>query len=253
ATVGGLAFLRDGEMQGAATETDRTLVDREVTDRMLAEAEGLNLGIGGLEGLVSGDDFYTVDINNVDPDLNADDWSLSVTGAVANAFELTYDDLLAREAAHRFVTLRCVSDPINGRNMDTDLWSGVPIESLLSEAEPQGEYVVLRAADDYYEEFPLSAFEGGLLAFAKGGEALPRKHGYPLRALVLGHWGEVNVKWLTEIEVHEEPVTGFWEKKGWHGTGPVNTVAKLHSTVRDGSRVTVAGHAYAGTRGIERV
>jgi len=33
------------------------------------------------------------------------------------------------------------------------------------------------------------------------GRDLPRGHGFPpLRALVPGHWGEVQVKWLTEIE-----------------------------------------------------
>nr|WP_245902782.1 hypothetical protein [Salinigranum rubrum] len=61
------------------------------------------------------------------------------------------------------------------------------------------------------------------------------------------------MKWLTEIEVLEEEMDGYWEKRGWHGTGPVNTVAKLHSVSRDGDRVRVGGHAYAGTRGIERV
>ncbi|MFC4358136.1 molybdopterin-dependent oxidoreductase [Halobium salinum] len=261
-TVAGVSLFGRGDGAGAGAAAggsesgdgnDALPIDTGTTSRLLDEAESRAFDVGGLEGLVSGDDFYTVDINNADPDVAAADWSLSVTGAVANAYELSYDDLLDRETVHEFVTLRCVSDRLNGRKMDTDLWSGVSAEALLDEADPQGEYVVLRAADGYYEEFPLSAFEGGLLAFAKGGETLPRKHGYPLRALVLGHWGEVNVKWLTEIEIHEEPVTGFWEKKGWHGTGPVETVAKLHGVERGEGTMTVAGHAYAGTRGIERV
>jgi hypothetical protein len=71
---------------------------------------------------------------------------------------------------------------------------------------------------------------------------------------VPGHWGEINVKWLTEIEVLDEPATGYWEKRGWHGTGPVETVAKLHAVERLGDgRIRVGGHAYAGTRGIQRV
>jgi DMSO/TMAO reductase YedYZ molybdopterin-dependent catalytic subunit len=260
--LGGLAALFGGGVAATTLATEEGTTAAEVpelptdagtTDRLIDDATGRSLGIDGLEGLVSGDDFYTVDINNADPDVDAGDWSLSVSGAVANAVELDYSDLLDREGVHRFVTLRCVSDRLNGTKMDTDLWSGVPIESLLSEADPQGKYVVLRAADGYYEEFPLSAFEGGLLAFAKGGERLPRKHGYPVRALVPGHWGEVNVKWLTGIEIHDEPVTGFWEKRGWHGTGPVRTVAKLHEVSRGEGTITVAGHAYAGTRGVERV
>jgi hypothetical protein len=76
---------------------------------------------------------------------------------------------------------------------------------------------------------------------------------------VPGHWGEINVKWITEIEVLTEEATGYWEKRGWHGTGPVNTVAKLHAVNQrdegraDGTPVEVAGHAYAGTRGVQQV
>jgi DMSO/TMAO reductase YedYZ molybdopterin-dependent catalytic subunit len=86
------------------------------------------------------------------------------------------------------------------------------------------------------------------------GEPLPRGHGHPVRALIPGHWGEINVKWLTEIEVLEQEMDGYWEQRGWHGTGPVNTVAKLHAVNHlDGGQRQVGGHAYAGTRGIERV
>jgi hypothetical protein len=75
-----------------------------------------------------------------------------------------------------------------------------------------------------------------------------------VRVLIPGHWGETNVKWLDEIELLGEEMDGYWEQRGWHGTGPVNTVAKLWSESRlDDGAVEVAGHAYAGTRGIERV
>ena len=113
---------------------------------------------------------------------------------------------------------------------------------------------MLRADDGYYEEFPLPALEGGFLAFGMNGDTLPEGHGYPVRALIPGHWGEINVKWITEIEVLEEEVDGYWEERGWHGTGPVETVAKLHHEEGlDDGRMRVGGHAYAGTRGISAV
>lgn len=46
------------------------------------------------------------------------------------------------------------------------------------------------------------------------------------------------------------------EGRGWHGTGPVKTVAKLWDegiTELDDGRIELTGHAYAGTRGISRV
>jgi DMSO/TMAO reductase YedYZ molybdopterin-dependent catalytic subunit len=225
------------------------------TQRLLAEAEEKSLDVEGLEGLVSGEDFYEVDTANVNPNLTAEDWTVSVTGAVETERTYDYEEIRSMESELRFMTLRCVSDPLNGKKMDNGLWQGVPIERLLEGTNPQGEYVMLRSSDGYYEEFPVEALRTGLLAYGKDGDVLPRQHGYPARALIPGHWGEINVKWITEIEILDRPAKGFWEERGWHGTGPVHTVAKLHAVDRsdDDGRLTVGGHANAGTRGIERV
>lgn len=223
---------------------------------MLDTAADQSMAIEGIEPLVS-NRFYEVDINpTANPVVSADDWSLSVTGAVENEYTITYDELTSLDREHRFLTLRCVSDEINGNLMDTAVWTGVPASVLVDRASPQSgcECVMLRAADGYFEEFPLPALEPGLIAYGMNAERLPRNHGYPVRALVPGHWGEVNVKWLTEIEVLDEPATGYWERRDWHGTGPVHTVAKLHAVnERDDGRIELGGHAYAGTRGIDRV
>ncbi|ADQ68123.1 molybdopterin-dependent oxidoreductase [Halogeometricum borinquense] len=237
---------------GPSSNDSQSVGDSTVTQEYLAEAERRTLDVDGLEGLVS-DDFYQVDINNIDPNLRASDWTLSVTGSVEQEATYTYDELTAMGDEQRFVTLRCVSDKINGTLMDTDLWTGVPISRILDEVNPQGAFVMLRAADDYFEEFPVEALEDGFLAYGKRGGPLPRAHGHPVRALIPGHWGEINVKWVTEMEILDGPEKGFWERRGWHGTGPVNTVAKLHTTNRRDGQIQAAGHAYAGTRGIERV
>ena len=226
---------------------------RPAVRESLTRAKEQSFAVDGLEPLVS-TDFYQVDIRNVDPDVDRAAWSLSITGAVAEEREYDFADLEAMELEDRFVTLRCVGDRLNGRQMDTALWSGVPVAALLEAAEPSGDRVILHGADGYYNEFPIDALRPGLLAYRMNGRPLPRAHGAPLRALVPGHWGEINVKWLTEIEVRDEDTVGYWERRGWHGTGPVETVAKLWQTNYLGSgRYEVAGHAYAGTRGIEAV
>jgi DMSO/TMAO reductase YedYZ molybdopterin-dependent catalytic subunit len=222
---------------------------------LLSAAEKRSLDVDGLEPLVS-EDFYGVDINSVDPDVDESEWTLTVTGEVKEEVTLTYDELISMEVEHRFNTLRCVGESLNGKKMDNALWTGVHIWDLVERANPEGgcDCVMLRADDGYYEEFPIDAMRDGFLAYGMNGEALPRKHGYPARALIPGHWGEINVKWITEIEVLDEEATGYWEERGWQGTGPVVTVAKLHAVndLEDG-RKQVAGHAYAGTRGIEAV
>jgi len=223
-------------------------------DSLLAEAEGKSLDVAGMEPLVS-EGFYEVDINAINPTVDREDWTLSVTGAVPEETTFTFADLRDLGTEYRFETLRCVNDRINGEQMDTAVWTGVPVEAVFDGLSvPEECCVMLRAADGYFEEFPLAALREGMLAWGMNGRPLPRRHGHPVRALVPGHWGEINVKWLTEIQVLEREREGYWEERGWHGTGPVNTVAKLHAINHlEGGRVQVGGHAYAGTRGVERV
>ncbi|WP_152042680.1 molybdopterin-dependent oxidoreductase [Salinigranum salinum] len=249
---GALVGSRSGAEPTADTATDAAgSTGDSVVDDLLAAASARTLDLPDLDPLVS-QEFYQVDINSVDPDLSAEEWSLRVTGAVDEEREFTYDQLTGEPAQHRFVTLQCVGDALNGKKIDTALWTGVPIARVLPDL-PDECCVMLRAADDYFEEFPMAALRRGFLAYRMNGQPLPRGHGHPVRALIPGHWGEINVKWLTEIEVLEEPADGYWEQRGWHGTGPVNTVAKLHSVSKTDTGVRVGGHAYAGTRGIDRV
>jgi DMSO/TMAO reductase YedYZ molybdopterin-dependent catalytic subunit len=227
--------------------------DGEVGE-LLSGAMDRSLDVDGLEPLVS-EEFYNVDIAQFDPRVDTADWSLSVTGNVDEEVEYSFQDVRGREAHNRFVTLRCVGEALNGKKLDNALWTGVPLWDLVEPAAPEENCCVrLHAADDYYQVFPLAALKRGFLAYGMNGGPLPREHGAPARVLIPGHWGEINVKWIQEVEIIDRDVEGYWEERGWHGTGPVNTVAKLWATNHlDDGRVEVAGHAYAGTRGIERV
>jgi DMSO/TMAO reductase YedYZ molybdopterin-dependent catalytic subunit len=223
--------------------------------QLLEDAAEKSFSMDGAEPLVS-ENFYTVDIANVNPTVDEAQWELTITGEVDEEVTLGYSELREMASVDRFETLRCVGESLNGKKMDTALWTGVPLQDLVARAGPDGgcDCVRLRAADDYYQVFPMDALEDSLLAYGMNGNALPRGHGYPVRALIPGHWGEIQVKWLSEIEVLDQDAEGYWEKKGWHGTGPVETVAKLHAVDdRDDGRKEVGGHAYAGIRGIQQV
>jgi len=254
----GLGGLASGDSGSAGDDDeDPAEMDEEVA-ALVEEADGKSLEIAGdVPGLVSTfEEFYNVDIAEFDPDLSAEDWSVTITGEVGEEREVTFGDLQELPTERRFVTLRCVGEDLNGHKLDTAVWTGTPIKPLLGEVDPGGECgcVMLRAEDDYFVQFPVEALEDAFLAWGMNGRALPQSHGHPVRVLVPGHWGETNVKWLSEIELLDEEMDGYWEQRGWHGTGPVNTVAKLWSdTALDNGNVELAGHAYAGTRGVERV
>ncbi|WP_336359825.1 molybdopterin-dependent oxidoreductase [Haladaptatus sp. ZSTT2] len=253
-----LSYVVGGNRGGDDT-SDRplglTAAQHQEIETMLAEAEAKSLPVSGLEPLVS-TSFYEVDIAAVNPNTAPENWTLSLTGAVSEDATFTYDDIRALPVEQRFITLRCVGDSLNGTKMDNALWTGTPLAPLLDEVITDSgcECAMLRAGDGYYVQFPIAALRRGFLAYGMNGRPLPRSHGAPVRVLIPGHWGEINVKWLTEIEFLDEAVDGYWEERGWHGTGPVNIVAKLWvETQNDDGTVTVAGHAYAGLMDVSAV
>ncbi|KAK4141328.1 mitochondrial sulfite oxidase [Dichotomopilus funicola] len=59
-----------------------------------------------------------------------------------------------------------------------------------------------------------------LLAFGMNGEALPRDHGFPLRAVVPGHVAARSVKWLSKIVISDEESTSQWQRRDYKAFGP---------------------------------
>jgi sulfane dehydrogenase subunit SoxC len=89
-------------------------------------------------------------------------------------------------------------------------WSGVPLKILLAEAgiKEKATWLVAEGADAsrLARSFPLSkALEDVLVAYGQNGEALRPEQGYPLRLVVPGWEGNVNIKWLGRIQVVDQP------------------------------------------------
>ena len=52
-----------------------------------------------------------------------------------------------------------------------------------------------------------------LLVWEMNGEVLPSQHGYPVRLINPGHYGQKMPKWITRIELVDEVYLGYWESK----------------------------------------
>jgi DMSO/TMAO reductase YedYZ molybdopterin-dependent catalytic subunit len=233
------------------------LVDEEAqseADQLVAEAEQKDLDLPGSPGLLSDvDNFYNVDIATVAPQIDAESWELTVDGEVDQELSIAYEELQQMESETQFSTLRCVGEDLNGAKMDNAVWTGVPARGIIDQAGADTEWVRMHADDGFHNTIPMEAFEQSLLVYGMNGFALPRDHGHPVRVIVPGHWGEVNVKWLTRIEFTDEDVEGYWEERGWEGTGEVSAVAKLWTTEQTEDGLLLGGQAYDGHDGVSAV
>jgi DMSO/TMAO reductase YedYZ molybdopterin-dependent catalytic subunit len=204
-------------------------------------------------------EFYVVTKNVLDPVVATDRWQLEITGLVAQPRVWTYEQVRALPSETRAITLECISNDVGGHLISTAVWKGITLDRLLAlagGARPAGRYVVFTSADGYQTSLSLADLlqARALLAWEMNGQPLPQRHGFPLRVVVPGRYGEQSAKWLTRVEMVQAPFKGFYQSQGW-SDAPVPTFSRIDAppgSVAPGM-VTVAGVAYAGIRGIQRV
>jgi sulfane dehydrogenase subunit SoxC len=95
-------------------------------------------------------------------------------------------------------------------------WTGVPLASILREVgiQPGGAWILAEGADaaGLNRSIPTAkAIADGLLVYAANGEDLRPSQGYPLRLLLPGFEGNMNIKWLRRLKVGTEPWHTRWE------------------------------------------
>src|ERR1700745_4336780 len=172
-----------------------------------------------VQPITPNDLFYCVTKNVIDPRVNVDLWHLEIGGLVQNPSTWRFQDLLGVQTTHPATNLMCISNGLDAGLMSNAVWKGVPLHDLLDQAGvlSGAARVRFQAVDNYTDTIPLEkAMEPTtLLAYEINGAPLPDRHGYPLRAIVPGYFGEKNVKWLTRIEVADANAKGFYETQGW--------------------------------------
>jgi DMSO/TMAO reductase YedYZ molybdopterin-dependent catalytic subunit len=179
--------------------------------------------VGQYEGqdLSSIDDFRENSIKGPQT-VSLDSYTLQVTGLVDKPLALTYDQVLAHESFEKVVTLHCVE----GWDA-TILWEGVRIDDLLREALARDSAVIaiFHAADGYTSSLPVQYLKDKsiLLAYKMNGVTLPAERGFPFVVVAEAKWGYKWVKWVTEIELSNDPTyKGYWESFGYSNNGDLD-------------------------------
>ncbi|MCX6008234.1 MAG: molybdopterin-dependent oxidoreductase [Chloroflexi bacterium] len=132
--------------------------------------------------------------------VDIDSYRLTISGLVKNTLDLTYQELLSFPSTTQVVLLIC-----HESHVDNARWTGIPVSLLLEKAgvlDGAHEATII-ALDRYSRTLPLDVLkkDGTFVAYKVDDETIPLKHGYPLRLVVKGMYGENWVKWLRQIEV----------------------------------------------------
>ncbi len=173
------------------------------------------------------------------PVLDRHNYKLTIGGAVAKPFTISYEDLLAMPSVTRPATLECAGNSriflvpqVKGAQwqlgaVSTAEWTGVPLSALLERAGVSADAceVLFEAADkgtpkeepippgdtQYARSVGIDKVQDIVIAYTMNGQEIPVDHGFPLRVVVSGHYGMASVKWLTHIRVLTEPFNGYWQ------------------------------------------
>jgi DMSO/TMAO reductase YedYZ molybdopterin-dependent catalytic subunit len=225
------------------------------------------------------DKFYQVTKNLVDPDAARDLWQIDLVGNVETPRTWSFAELTALPSVEQETTLQCISYGVGSGLISNAIWKGVPLPTLLAEARPKpGTVSVLfHAADGFFETFPYTkALEPTtLVAWEMNGGPLPPRHGFPVRLIVPGIYGERSPKWVTRLEFlaaddprlkikrHDVQGVGFYTEQGWGPNIYVPTTSRIDApqvagdhfddSFQVGQPAELRGMAFGGDKGISKV
>ncbi len=180
--------------------------------------------IESLEGMITPNGLHFERHHNGVADIDPKLHRLMIHGLVRTPLEFSMEALLRypRISAMHFVECagnsgaNAAPEPPQGSAgaihglISCSEWSGVPLGQLLDEAGvlPAGKWILAEGADaaSMSRSIPLAEAHGqAMLALFQNGERLRPEQGYPLRLLMPGWEGNLNVKWLHRIKVTDAP------------------------------------------------
>ena len=180
--------------------------------------------IDALDGMITPNGLHFERHHSGVPDIDPDQHRLLIHGLVKRPLVFRVDALLRYPMVSRIHFLECSGNSlimfgptppaltcgqVHGM-VSCSEWTGVPLRLLLEEAgaDPTAPWMLAEGADAaaMSRSVPMAkALDDGMLALYQNGERLRPENGYPLRLLLPGYEGNMNVKWLRRLKVTSTP------------------------------------------------
>jgi sulfane dehydrogenase subunit SoxC len=157
------------------------------------------------------------------PTIDPREHTLILHGMVDEPMRFTMDDLMRLPSVSRLHFIECSGNTlteweeptlrtVQGTHglTSTSEWTGVKLSTVLEMAglQDSGTWILAEGADAAVmtRSVPVEkAMDDAILAYAQNGEALRPEQGYPLRLLLPGFEGNMQIKWLRRLEVSDMP------------------------------------------------
>jgi sulfane dehydrogenase subunit SoxC len=222
-------------------------------------------------------------IPNIDPAKH----KLVIHGMVRQPLEFTLESLSRYPLTTRMHFLECAgnsapmfsNEPLQATAqmlhglVSNAEWTGVKLSTLLDEAgiDPGAKWLVAEGGDAQFldRSVPVKkAYDDALVAIYQNGERLMPGNGYPMRLLLPGYQGNMNVKFLRRIKVIDQPAYSMFESKTYSQILPGGKTWRFHFLMEVKSFITspsfgqslkgpslygISGVAYSGTGRIAKV
>jgi DMSO/TMAO reductase YedYZ molybdopterin-dependent catalytic subunit len=170
------------------------------------------------------------------PEIDAGEWTISVTGLSDGDSELSIEALRTDYSTETVThTMQCSGngrsyfEPQVGGNQWTygavgnTVWTGAPVREILEQFDVDtspGRYVSFMGGDApedsdiFTRSIPMrKVLEDTILAYEMNGSPMYPEHGYPVRVVVPGWYGNNCVKWVERMHVMDRMVTSpEWEQ-----------------------------------------
>ena len=174
-----------------------------------------------LDGIITPNGLFYERHHGGVPTIDPAQHRLMVHGLVERPLIFTMDDIRRFPSQSRIHFIECSGNPVYSKpygKTASDLvglvscaeWTGVPLKTVLEEAglKDGARWVVAEGADAaaLTRSVPIEkCLDDAMLVYSQNGERLRPQQGYPLRLLLPGFEGNMNVKWLRRLKVSTEP------------------------------------------------
>jgi sulfane dehydrogenase subunit SoxC len=240
-----------------------------------------------LNGIITPNGVHFVVVYGGVPDIDPDLHRLVIHGLVKRPLVFTLEALARYPMVTRTTFLECGGNSalmfspqplqqnvqvLHGMASCAE-WTGVKLSTLLEETgiDPKAQWFIAEGADAPHltRSIPLKkGLDDAMIALYQNGERLMPANGYPMRLLLPGYEGNMNVKYLRRIKLVEQPVMSFWESKTYAQLLPNGKAYQFYLlqevksfitqpsaglTLKNPGLYEISGIAYSGTGRISKV